>query len=67
MLRVALQKQKLFIGTGANVLRKRTVTLPEIRSGAMMHSRLKRLNAAVFFVVQSAMNGFVETAGCKVG
>jgi len=33
----------------------------------MLHLALKRLNPAVLFVVQGAMNGLVETARSKVG
>jgi hypothetical protein len=33
----------------------------------MLHPALKRLDSTAFFVVQSAMDGFVETARRKIG
>src|SRR5690349_19064115 len=41
--------------------------LPEIRGSAMLHLTLKRLNASVLFVFQSAVNGFIQASGGKVG
>jgi hypothetical protein len=57
----------LLVGAGADVLRKSPVFLPKIRSSAMLHPTLERLNPTLFFIVQSAINGFVEAPRLKVG
>jgi len=62
---LAFSKANLLVGAAADLLRKRGVCLPEIRSGAM--HLLKRLNPTVLFVVQSAANRLVQTARRKVG
>jgi hypothetical protein len=67
MLRVCLQQRKLFVGTGADFLRKQVILLPKIRSSAMPHRALERLNSTVLFVVQSAVDGLVQAACGKVG
>ncbi len=69
MLRVSLEQGKLLVGAGADVRGERVIVLPKFGSGAVFYQAafLKRLNATVFLVVQSAANRFIETASGKVG
>ena len=62
MLRVGFQQGELLVGTGSHLLRKRSVFLPEIRSGTMLHGWLERLHSTVFFIGQRATDGFVQAA-----
>jgi hypothetical protein len=67
MLRIGFQKQKLFVGPLADLLRERPVSLPEVCTSAMLHPSLKRLETIVFFIAQGSLDGVVETARRKIG
>jgi hypothetical protein len=69
MLRIFFQQRKLLIGAAASVELQRAVMLPELGSCAMLHEAalLKRLNATVFLILQSAADCLVETACGEVG
>jgi hypothetical protein len=58
-----LSATKPLISAASDVRLQRVVVLPKLGSGAMLHetARLKRLNATVFLIVQSAVDRLVET------
>jgi hypothetical protein len=51
----------------ADLLGERPVLLPKADSGAMLHPRLQRLDSTVLFVVQSLLDGAIETSSRKIG
>jgi hypothetical protein len=51
----------------ADFFRERPVFLPKACCGAMLHPTLKRLDSTALLVVQSTLDGFVETARVKIG
>jgi hypothetical protein len=67
MLLVGFQQRKLLVRPATDFLRERLVFLPKVGSGAMPHPALKWSGSTALFVIQSAMDSFVETARCKIG
>jgi hypothetical protein len=60
MLRVDFQQRELLVCAAANVLRKQVVFLPELRGSLVLHLLLEGLHAAVFLIIQCALNGVIN-------
>jgi hypothetical protein len=67
MLRIRLQERILLIGAAADGFWKGQIFVPTLRGSAVLHVRLEGLRAAVFLVVQSALDGIVQMPCREIG